>query len=173
VTYIDRRAARVLLIDATGRTLLLHGGDPAQPGRLWWFTPGGGLNEGETPAQGAARELFEETGLRVDPADLGSPVHSEVTEFSYENRRYRQSQDFFAFRPPEWEIDSAGFDAAERRSITGHRWWSAAEIEQSDEEIYPAELAELLRRCSGSGSGPGAASGAGWLGAAGVPSGGL
>ncbi|MGA5302922.1 NUDIX hydrolase [Nucisporomicrobium flavum] len=151
MTYIERRAARVLLIDAAGRTLLLHGGDPAQPGRHWWLTPGGGLDDGETPAQGAARELFEETGLRVDPADLGEPVHSEVTEFSFNARLYRQAQDFFAYRPPEWTIDDAGLDADERLSIIGHRWWTIAEIETSDEEIYPAGLAGLLRRCAAQG----------------------
>ncbi|UQU66246.1 NUDIX domain-containing protein [Couchioplanes caeruleus] len=151
MTYIDRRAARVLLIDAAGRALLLHGGDPAQPGRLWWLTPGGGLHDGETPAQGAARELFEETGLRVDPAELGEPVHSEVTEFSFNARLYRQEQDFFAYRPPEWTIDDTGLDADERHSIIGHRWWTIAEIEAADEEIYPAGLAELLRRCAAQG----------------------
>ena len=151
MTYIDRRAARVLLIDATGRILLLHGGDPAQPGRRWWLTPGGGLDEGETPAQGAAREVLEETGLRVDPADLGSPVFSEVTEFSFDNRLYRQSQDFFAYRAPEWTFDDAGAEDAERRSVTGHRWWSATEIEESGEEFYPAGLADLLRRCTAAG----------------------
>jgi len=68
---VDRRAGRVLLVDRAGRALLLHGGDPARPAERWWFTPGGGLSGDETAAEGAARELFEETGLRVDPADLG------------------------------------------------------------------------------------------------------
>ncbi|GGQ58122.1 NUDIX hydrolase [Couchioplanes azureus] len=147
MTYIDRRAARVLLVDATERVLLLHGGDPAQPGRRWWFTPGGGLDEGETAAQGAARELFEETGLRADPAELGEPVHHEVTEFGYDGRRYRQNQHFFLHRVPAWEVDFAGFDADERRTITEHRWWTLAEIDASDAEIYPADLTGLLRRC--------------------------
>jgi 8-oxo-dGTP pyrophosphatase MutT (NUDIX family) len=146
VTYIDRRAARVLLIDATDRVLLLHGSDPARPGLRWWFTPGGGLDEGETPGQGAARELLEETGLRVEAADLGEPVHHETAEFSYDNRQYRQKQAFFLHRVDEWQVDTAGLDAEEQRTITGHRWWSAAELDGTSEQIFPTELADLLRK---------------------------
>jgi 8-oxo-dGTP pyrophosphatase MutT (NUDIX family) len=146
VTAIDRRAARVLLVDGAGRALLLHGGDPARPGERWWFTPGGGLDGDETLAEGAARELFEETGLRVDPAELGPPVWHEVTEFSYRERDYRQEQDFFLLRVTEWQIDTAGMDDDEQQTITEHRWWSAAEIEASDEQVFPRELADLLRR---------------------------
>lgn len=146
MTFIDRRAARVLLIDSADRALLLRGGDPARPGLGWWFTPGGGLDEGETPAAGAARELFEETGLKVDAADLGEPVHRDIIEFSYENRQYRQEQDFFLLRVPQWQVDTSGFDAAEQQTITDHRWWSAAELDASTEEIYPHVLSELLRR---------------------------
>jgi len=146
VTFIDRRAARVILIDAAERTLLLLGGDPARPEQRWWFTPGGGLDSGETPAQGAARELLEETGLRADPAELGDPVHHETAEFSYDNRQYRQTQDFFLFRVEKWEVDTAGFDDEEQRTITDHRWWSTDELDASTEQIYPRELADLLRR---------------------------
>lgn len=146
MTFIDRRAARVLLIDATERTLLLHGADPARPSESWWFTPGGGLRDGETPAQGAARELLEETGLRVDPAQLGAPVHHEITEFSYDSRLYRQEQDFFVLRVPAWEVDTAGFDPDEQLTITEHRWWSTPELDASDEQIFPIGLADLLRR---------------------------
>lgn len=147
MTVIDRRAARVILVNAADRALLLCGGDPARPGKRWWFTPGGGLDEGETRAQAAARELREETGLRVDPAELGEPVHREVTEFSFSGRDYRQNQEFFVLRVAEWQVDTAGFDAEERATITEHRWWSADEIAASDEEIFPIDLADLVRRC--------------------------
>jgi len=146
VTFIDRRAARVLLIDAAERVVLLHGGDPARADQHWWFTPGGGLSAGETPAQGAARELLEETGLRVDPAELGEPVHHETAEFSYDNRQYRQTQDFFLLRVDEWQVDTAGFDAEEQATITAHRWWTLDELDTSTEQIFPIGLAALLRK---------------------------
>ena len=142
---IARRAGRVLLVDLAGRALLLHGGDPARPGAHWWFTPGGGLEPEESVAEAAARELFEETGLRVDAAELGDSIRHERAEFSYNNRDYVQTQDFFLLRVADWQVDMAGMDAEEQLTITEHRWWSAAEIEASDELIYPADLAALLR----------------------------
>lgn len=142
---ITRRAGRVLLVDRAGRALLLHGGDPARPGLRWWFTPGGGLESGESTVQAAARELFEETGLRVRPEQLGGPIRHERTEFSYNHRDYEQTQDFFLFRVDDWQVDTAGMDEEEQLTIVEHRWWSAAEIEGSDELIYPVELADLLR----------------------------
>jgi 8-oxo-dGTP pyrophosphatase MutT (NUDIX family) len=151
VTVLDRRAARVILVDRADRTLLLRGGDPARPHLHWWFTPGGGLDDGETPAQGAARELHEETGLRVEPAELGEPVWHQVTEYSYNNRRYRQEQDFYLLRVPEWQIDTAGFDAEEQLTIDAHRWWSAAELDATDELVFPENLADLLRRLTAVG----------------------
>jgi 8-oxo-dGTP pyrophosphatase MutT (NUDIX family) len=162
---IERRAARVLLVDRAGRTLLLHGGDPARPGLHWWFTPGGGLSGDETPAEGAARELLEETGLRIAPAELGDPMWRDVTEFSFDGRQYRQDQDFFLLRVDEWRVDTAGMDENEQRTITEHRWWAAAEIDASEELIYPPELADLLRRVTAAEedgfSAPSAAAGAG------------
>ncbi|MEV6490611.1 NUDIX hydrolase [Actinoplanes sp. NPDC051633] len=146
MTVLDRRAARVVLVDGSGRALLLRGTDPARPSLRWWFTPGGGLSPGESPAEGAARELFEETGLRVPPADLGRPVWQQVTEFSYDGRDYRQDQEFFYLQVPSWEVSTAGMDAEEQRTIDGHRWWSAAELDATDETFYPLELASLLRR---------------------------
>ena len=38
-----RNAARVILFDAQGNTLLIEGHDKDNPSRHWWFTVGGGL----------------------------------------------------------------------------------------------------------------------------------
>lgn len=55
-----RGAAFVLLQPGRGELLAVtrpEGG---------WGLPGGGIDPGETPAQAAARELYEETGLQVE-----------------------------------------------------------------------------------------------------------
>jgi 8-oxo-dGTP pyrophosphatase MutT (NUDIX family) len=141
----SRRAARVLLLDATGRTLLFRGTDPGRPGSRYWFTPGGGLEPGETMVDGAIREVREETGLELTPADLGQPVWHDTADFPYDNRWYRQEQDFFLVRVGSWEVTMDGFDAEELRSIDSFRWWPLAELETTTEEVHPPSLARLVR----------------------------
>jgi 8-oxo-dGTP pyrophosphatase MutT (NUDIX family) len=144
---VERRAARVLLVDALQRVLLFHGCDPADASAGdWWFTPGGGLDPGETPAEGAARELAEETGLRVRPDDLGPSVHDRVAVFRFAGGSYRQTEDYFVLRVDAHEVDTAGFSELEVRAVLGHRWWSPEELRTTAERVYPVELPDLLGR---------------------------
>ena len=56
-------AAGAVITDAAGRVLLVLRGHEPQSGR--WSIPGGHVEPGETPAEAAAREALEETGLTV------------------------------------------------------------------------------------------------------------
>lgn len=58
-------AVNVILSDDDASILLLR-----QPPGRGWGLPAGLLKHHEPPAVGAARELFEESGLRLDPAEL-------------------------------------------------------------------------------------------------------
>jgi 8-oxo-dGTP pyrophosphatase MutT (NUDIX family) len=142
---IERRAARVLVVDAANRVLMLRGFDPAEPEERYWFTVGGGLEPGESVIEAAVRELFEETGLRVSAADLGAPVWNDVTEFPFDGRRYRQQQFWFFLRVPSWEVDQTGFDEIERSTIDAVSWWTPADFAAAAEPFYPADLPVLLR----------------------------
>ena len=142
----QRVAARVLLIDEHDRLLLFRGLDPAEPDIRYWFTPGGGVDEGESFAEAAARELLEETGLRVPPSEIGEPVHDDVTFFSFDGVKYRQEQRFYVVRARRFEVSTVGFDDYEADSIDRHHWWSVAELEQTDDAFYPPDLIEVLKR---------------------------
>ena len=146
---VPREAGRVLLLDAAGRVLLVRGSDPGRPGSRYWFTIGGGLDPGESVAEAAARELYEETGLRVEPGDLGEPLRHEVTEFPYDGVWYRQRQAYFVLRVPAWEVPVEALSPDEEHFIHEHRWWSVEEIAATDEPVYPLDLVDMLRRILG------------------------
>ena len=142
---IDRRAARVLLLDPSGRVLLLHGCDPARPEHRYWFTVGGGIEEGEALADAAVREVFEETGLRITTADLAGPVRSDTVQFPFDGRSYSQLQSFFVVRADAFEPDFANLGEYEIGNVLAGRWWSAEDLEATTERFYPPDLAALLR----------------------------
>ena len=146
-TPVLRRAGRVLLVDAERRVLLFRGGDPHAPERgTWWFTPGGGLDGEESWAEGAARELYEETGLAVRADDLGSAVHAERTEFDFAGTTYSQDSRFFLHRVDRHDVDTSRFEELEASSIVEHRWWSFDELRRTSDAVYPPRLAEILTR---------------------------
>jgi 8-oxo-dGTP pyrophosphatase MutT (NUDIX family) len=139
----DRVAARVFLLDADGCVLLLNGCDSARPDAgNWWFTPGGGIDPGETAEDAARREVREETGLVVDV--LGDVVFRRVAHFDFEGVHYRQTEAFFCVRCDRFVIDDAGWSEVERRTVLGHRWWSPAELASTNETIFPDEIAGIV-----------------------------
>ena len=131
-----RRSARVLLVDASGRLLLVHYGQA-------WFAPGGGVEEGEKLADAAARELREETGLTVAPADLHPVAYTTGrADLGWASGLFRD--DFFFCRVTSHQVDPSGLNEFERQHYRGHRWWSHAELAVTRETIYPVGLAALI-----------------------------
>jgi 8-oxo-dGTP pyrophosphatase MutT (NUDIX family) len=150
IAPIARRAGRVLLLDHQDKILLLQGFDPAVPEYRFWFTIGGGADPGESLAQAAARELREESGISAEPAALGPPVWRRTAEFSYDGQRYRQDEEYFLLRTGPVQVTLDGLEETERATVTGHRWWAAAELVASGEPFVPPELLEILRGLNGS-----------------------
>ena len=142
-----RVAGRVLLIDDAGRVLLIESNVDVGADATHWITPGGGSDPGETPSQAAARELYEELGVRIDLPSDAVPDHTDRERFTFNGGTYDQTNHYFLVRLPHGTpVVARGADDIERSVLVGERWWTVAELRASDAVIYPVGLADLLTR---------------------------
>jgi G:T/U-mismatch repair DNA glycosylase len=136
---VDRLAARALVVDEAGRTLLVQFRDA--DGQVWWATPGGGIDEAEDAEAGLRRELAEELGL--DDFELGPEIWTREHTFAWEGRILRQ-------RERIWLVEISGHEPSPRVDLAAElvadvRWWTQDELEATSETLVPRRLPELLR----------------------------
>jgi ADP-ribose pyrophosphatase YjhB (NUDIX family) len=106
----------VLIRDEAGRILFHH-----RPDFNLWGLPGGILEAGESPADCARREAFEETGLSVEPIRLTAVLSSPKHNILYPNGDRVQQITFFfesrirggSLRPAPGESSRLAFFPAE------------------------------------------------------------
>jgi ADP-ribose pyrophosphatase YjhB (NUDIX family) len=114
-----------------------------------WSLPGGALELGETMAEGVAREILEETGIRARPAEIVATLDRIVRDDQQRVRFHYVLVEWLCFAEAQQEPLVCGDDAAEAR------WVPRDEISSSDYDLGETtlgvieralRLAETLRR---------------------------
>lgn len=139
-----RPVSRVLVFDRDGRTLLFLTTAPDSSGVARWLTPGGGVDEGESHAIAARRELFEETGLEVD--DLGDPVWEHDYEVEWDSADHDSGHAaFYLLVTDRFEPSNVHWTPEEHVDVLAHHWWSLDELIAESPRVEPDELIDLIR----------------------------
>ena len=143
---LHRRVSRVLLFDEHKRLLLMKTESPllAVP-VIRWITPGGGVDDHESHAEGAIRELFEETGLVV--TDVGEPVWTVSGETTFHDGHVQSTYaEFFVVHTQAFEPVNHNWMPNEFSDIHDVRWWYLDDLRKTDDPYGPLNLVDLAQR---------------------------
>ena len=140
MTRLPRPAARILLVDGAGRTLMFRFTPDDRP--PFWCTPGGAVDPGESYEDAARRELLEETGL---DRDCGPQVARRQVEFrTIEGVEVEADERYFRVDVDAHDVTVAGHTVLEQRVMQSWRWFTRQELAAHDEPYFPTDLVALL-----------------------------
>jgi 8-oxo-dGTP pyrophosphatase MutT (NUDIX family) len=141
----ERPSSRLLTTTPNGRVLLFRfvHKTGALAGKVYWATPGGGLEKNETFVDAAIRELNEETGIRgAQVVEL--PIRREFPLRLPSGEYVLAIEQYFLVKTNTESMSSANWTAEEIEVMSAHRWWHREELVATTEIIYPEELIEIL-----------------------------
>lgn len=129
ISNVKGHAAGVLFVNGDGEVLLLRRSPKETNFAGHWALPGGGVEDGETPELGAARELKEEMGVDFDPKSF-RPIDKRATPngLAYHTFGVKVPQSFAPTLNPEH---------------TGYAW---ASLDMLPRPLHPAVEKTLRER---------------------------
>jgi 8-oxo-dGTP pyrophosphatase MutT (NUDIX family) len=143
----ERRTSRLIVLDPADRLLLIqYEAASASPGApaAFWYTPGGGIDPGETPEEAALRELDEEVGIRGVPLGpcvaVCAALRDGFIRSAFCHERY------YLVRAPSDRIDTSRLAETDIDPVLDVRWWRIADFVAAGEFLLPMTALALARR---------------------------
>lgn len=137
-----RPTARAIVIDPDFRILLFRVRDPRGDGRVFWVTPGGGVQDGESYAEAVRREIWEETGFT--DFELGRCIWERTKTSMFSQRWIQFVERYFVAWVKTTEVLADNREEQELEFLEEHRWFSLEELRVHPERVVPTTLALLV-----------------------------
>jgi 8-oxo-dGTP pyrophosphatase MutT (NUDIX family)/FMN phosphatase YigB (HAD superfamily) len=138
-----RHSARAVIVNNAGHVLLckysfIH----ADGEKVFWVTPGGGLQEGESYEDALKRELHEETGLKLN--NVGSWLWTREVLIHGQCATFVSNERLFLVQIDHVVVDLANLSSNERETLHEFRWWHTDDIQKSGEEFSPPAIGAIV-----------------------------
>jgi 8-oxo-dGTP pyrophosphatase MutT (NUDIX family) len=143
---MPRQTVKLLLLDEHDRLLLIRSRNHC------WYPVGGGIEPGESLQEAAAREAYEETGLRDLPT--GTRVWRRDHTYEYDDHRYDVHEEWLLHRINHFTPAPAALTPYEARTILAFHWWPAQELTTTPTTLFPPNLGPLLEALLTNGAPP-------------------
>jgi 8-oxo-dGTP pyrophosphatase MutT (NUDIX family) len=144
-----RPTARLFIFDPDNRLLLIRyrTTPPINPPyahvKSVWFTPGGGVESGESVREAAARELLEETGLTCP---IGTEVAYREQDLTFFQKKVCVVERYFLVRTENSYVNTEFLADTEDDDVEEVRWFSMRELRDVKDHIDPPGLIALAKR---------------------------
>ncbi len=132
-----------------------------EPKSGYWAIPGGFMEAGECLAEGAARELWEETGIRLPPESLRFYMSGTITFINQVYVAFRARVDSERCEPGEEAIAASFYSRAEcpwdqvaYPEVNDAVRRAYDDLESGEFGLYHAEMSEELYRLLPIDTGP-------------------
>lgn len=135
--------------------------------RSFWITPGGAIEPGETAAQAAVRELYEETGIVPESYWTAGLPPASTTDNTVPHPRFDDTaypctlwyaeqtltlhgemtlfqETFMLFEVSSGALTGQFQTEEEKRIVKEMKWWHLAQLKGSSESIFPGDLARRV-----------------------------
>ena len=147
-----RRTARLIVLNPANQLLLIryratHLVPPltaAEP--TFYYTPGGGIDPGETTREAAARELDEECGIRG--VDISPAIALRQAEAPWFAKQTFAVETYHFARSADSRLDTSRLAETDDQEAVDVGWHALEALTVSKIPIIPPGLIGLARRCA-------------------------